>query len=239
MVVTNPGPQSGTLTNGYTYVVMWFGYKVDYNSGAEITYSKLTWLLQETVTPISCGTDKATTGGLSDKYQTDAYSDATYSTTTQPARKNGGTSVVLVSPGNDWRRYDTRQLMHRYSSVKALGFTVTSHLWYSCHNPIGTYGAPWAFDDYWTYHEQLVLSLSSKGPFDYTVDVADATTLVTVPAGSFNCYVVTFTRNDAKTVVEYWDASGVFPYAPIKIIDNKLNFDAIEVRELHAGNVYP
>jgi len=42
-----------------------------------------------------------------------------------------------------------------------------------------------------------------------------------VPAGTFNCWKITFDNGDA----EWWDADGIFPYAPIKITASDFDDD--------------
>ena len=87
-------------------------------------------------------------------------------------------------------------------------------------------------DGYVAAMKGVILSICKSATLvDVTVPINGGTT--------FPCYEVTHLRDDDKTIVEYWDSTGVFPYYPIKRVDNKANFDAVETRELHASNVYP
>ena len=212
-------------------------YQVVY--GTETTYSKLTWLLQET---LASGTgNQQTIGGLCNKYETNAYSDAACTTTTQPARVNGGSPLKLESPGHDWRRNDTRQIVYRESGILAFGvLEVTSQLYDRLFDP-GTWGAPYALNETWTFTHQITTSAHlGEETLPWAVSVSGITTAVNVPAGTFTCYTITATKNGDVTnqIVEYWDASGVFPWAPIKIVDTN-NFDVTETRSLYNASCIP
>jgi hypothetical protein len=112
---------------------------------------------------------------------------------------------------------------------------VTNTLYYNNHTP-SSFGAPFALGESWTYTEQIASSnvAGNKTTNGITAAVAPATESVTVPAGTFTCYNITITQKVGavyKTIIEYWDASGVFPYAPVKIIDS-VNFGSTDSRVL-------
>jgi hypothetical protein len=129
--------------------------------------------------------------------------------------------------------------------AKALGgfITVKNYVYYRSFSN-ETFGAPWAPPESWTYTEEIV-SDAPMGQGDKTTNnipasLPEGTQEVTVPINggtTFTCYVITITQ-DGKTITEYWDASGVFPYAPVKTVDN-VNFESQIINQLYSSNVYP
>jgi hypothetical protein len=91
----------------------------------------------------------------------------------------------------------------------------------------------------WTFTEQIDSSVSAgdKTTAGITAAIAGATEVVTVPKGTFTCYKNTWTQG-GKTIIEYWDSSGVFPYAPVKIVDS-VNFQSTDTKVLYSTNVLP
>ena len=140
----------------------------------------------------------------------------------------------------DWRQVNDHQMRQRYNSAYgSTGGEVTNWLYYRNHNPNPGFGAPFVLGESWTYTEQID---SSNPVGDTTTDgltaaIASATESVTVPAGTFTCYKNTITQG-GKTIIEYWDASGAFPYAPVKIVDN-VNFTNTDTKVLYSSNVLP
>jgi hypothetical protein len=127
----------------------------------------------------------------------------------------------------------------RWNQATALGSTVTNTLYYRLYTPDPGFGAPFALSETWTFTEQIDSSnpMGDKTTNGITAAIAGATESVTVPAGTFTCYKNTITQS-SKTIIEYWDASGVYPYAPIKIVDS-VNFGSTQTSVLYSTNVYP
>ena len=146
-------------------------------------------------------------------------------------------TITILSPMYDWRSVTDRQLRQRWNQAVALGSTVTTTLYYRLYSPDPGFGAPYALSQNWTFTLDIYNS-----DFDYiingiTANISSATESVTVPAGTFTCYNLTITQGN-KTIIEYWDASGVFPYAPVKVVDN-VNFDSTDTRVLYSSTVLP
>ena len=148
----------------------------------------------------------------------------------QPTR-TATVSIKIVSPMYDWRHVTDRQLRQRWNQAVALGSTVTNTLYYRLYAPNPGFGAPYVLGESWTGHEQIASSNSmGNKDSDFTAAIASATESVTVPAGTFTCYKLTITQG-GKTIIEYWDSQGRFPYAPIKVIDS-VNFGSTDTRVL-------
>jgi hypothetical protein len=235
VVVTNPDLQSGTLTSGYTYVVLYWVFEATY-SGQPVSYWKFSWLFQETL-PSGTGAGQ-TLGGPSDKYECRIYSDTGCTTPMEPTR-TATVSIKVKSPSYDWRGITDRVMRQRWNQATALGSTVTNTLYYRLYTPNPGFGAPFVLSESWTFTEQIVSSnsLGNKTTAGITAAIAGATESVTVPAGTFTCYKNTITQG-GKTIIEYWDASGLIPYAPIKIVDS-VNFSNTQTSVLYSSNVYP
>jgi hypothetical protein len=146
-----------------------------------------------------------------------------------------------MSPSNDWRGVTNHLLLKRYNQAAFGTATVTNTLYYRLYTP-SSFGAPFAFGESWTYTEQISSSnsLGNKVTDGITAVVAPATESVTVPAGTFTCYNITITQLVGtgstaayKTITEYWDASGGFPYSPVKIVDS-VNFAVTQTNVLNS-----
>jgi hypothetical protein len=212
-------------------------YQATY-SGQPASYWKYTYNLSET---LPSGTDAGETyGGPCDKYDGNIYSDTACTTTMTPARTTGGYSITILSPSYDWRHSVNHQFMQRYSAANAYDILiVTNLLYYRLYTP-ETFGAPYTFGESWTFTEQIDSSQAEgdKTTNGITAAIASATEEVTVPAGTFTCYnkSVTQTGYAGNYIYEYWDAAGVFPYAPVKIVDS-VNFDAVQTSVLYSLTV--
>ena len=197
--------------------------------GQPDTYWKYTWLQKETLNS-SYISGHYTSGGIADKYMQVIYSDSDCTAPYTPTR-NATVSIQIQNPCFDWRNENKYELMECDNVAKAMGINYSTWNYYINQSP-DTWGAPWTLGESWTYtwrHEDLTIGINDIAR---SAVVADATQEVTVPAGTFTCYVVTHTQ-DTKTLVEYWDAGGVFPYAPIKTVDNR-SFDDIQTSELYS-----
>jgi len=200
------------------FVVPEFVYLSTYSGSAD-TYWKWVWLNRVYVTPNS-GESR---GGWCDYYETNFYSDAACTTTTEPIRKIVKyitITLTLHAPMKEWRNPDDLLLVQRYSEATAnIGGLAKNWVYY--RNLTGTQpGAPWTLSETFSETEEID-SDNDAGDSENTRShvVAGATESVTVPAGTFTCYKNTITVG-SKTIIEYWDASGVFPYMPIKTVDN-------------------
>ena len=246
VVVTNPDTQSGTLTSGYTYVVLNYVCYTTY-TGQSDTYWKYTWTLRET---LASGTgDNQTYGGLSDKYDVRIYSDATCTAQVYPTRGSFALSTcwsytlwsLPVNAQYDWRGASDYQMRKRYNMARSSGMNVTNFVFERSYSPTGTFGAPYTLGEGWTFTEQTNSTQSSGDNTSvYSASIAAATESITVSAGTFTCYNVTFinTYNTSRRINEYWDTSGIFPYAPIKIVD-KSSFCQTQTSQLSSSSVYP
>jgi hypothetical protein len=147
-------------------------------------------------------------------------------------------SITVLSPGYDWKHAEKRVSIKKYNEAKALGATVTNDLYYRLHTP-DTFGAPWAFSESWTYTEQIDSSnsMGDKTTNGITANLSAATESVTVNGRTFTCYNLSI-KQGTKYIYEYWDANGVFPYAPVKIVDS-VNFGSTQTSILYSSNVLP
>ena len=135
----------------------------------------------------------------------------------------------------EWRHITDRQLRKRWNQAGSIIGTVTNTLYYRLYTP-SSFGAPYALGESWTFHQQIASSQSAgNSDSDFTAAVASATQSVTVPAGTFTCYTLTITEN-SKTIIEYWDANGRFPYAPVKVVDS-VNFGSTDTKVLQSSPV--
>ena len=159
----------------------------------------------------------------------------------QPTR-TATVSIQIVSPGYDWRSVTDHQLRQRFNAANSPLGLVSNTLYYRLHTP-SIFGAPFAFGESWTYTEQIASGnvAGNKTTAGIKAVVAPATESVTVPAGTFTCYNITITQKVGtvnKTIYEYWDASGTFPYAPVKNVDS-VNFGSTQTNVLWSSSVLP
>lgn len=235
MVVTNPAAGgSGNLPGGYTYVVLNFVYYSSYPDLTTTSYWKSVWTLQENLPPGGAGYSD---GGWTDKYETRVYSDAACTTPINPQR-TATVTITIYSPGYNWFSTTDRQLRQQYSAANALGSDVTNYVYFRAYTP-SSFGKPYALPESWTFTKQIDSSnsMGDKTSTGVPAAIAAATEVVTVPAGTFTCYKLTYTIS-SKTIVEYWDATNAFPYVPIKIVDS-INFGKTDTRTLQSSNVLP
>jgi hypothetical protein len=203
------------------------------------TYWKSTYNLSETLTP---GTTAGYSyGGPTYKFDTYTYSDAACTALTEAKAKIVRVLTITLTlhyPSYEWYGTVDRQFRMRYNAALAsIGGEAKNWLYYRLHTPT-TFGEPWVLGESWTYTEQ-VDSDNSAGDSTTAASaaVAAATESVTVPAGTFTCYKITITEG-GKTITQYWDASGLFPYAPIKIVDT-YNFQSTDTKTLQSTNLFP
>jgi hypothetical protein len=257
VVVTNPDLQTGTLPAGFTYVAAvtpsWV-YMSTYNSTQATynftTYWQFTKIGQET---LPYGTTNGTsTGGLCDKFEIYTYNDSACTVLREPTRQVRSPAVVTMnvsSPMWDWRQVDDHQMRQRYNVANTSGTLVTNTLYYRLYDPNPGFGAPFALGESWTFTEEINSSMSAGNKITngITSVIADTTEVVTVPAGTFTCYKNTWTQlvtingsggTGYKQIFEYWDASGAFTYAPIKIVDSA-NFVSTDTKVLYSSPVLP
>mgnify|MGYP001766786340 CR=1 FL=1 len=159
----------------------------------------------------------------------------------EPIRKVSGLAIHITSPGYLWMGADDHQMRKRTNDAWLtiiVKMAVTNTLYYRLYSPDPGFGAPFTPGESWTYTEQNDSSQNAGDSIRTgTATVASATESVTVPAGTFNCYKITYSIN-SKTFTEYWDADGIFPYAPVKIVDN-YNFASTDTKELYSFTVIP
>jgi len=238
-VVVTTSSGSGTLSSGYTYIVLNWVYYRTYPTFPD-TYWKSTYNLSETL-PSGTG-DLQTLGGPTYKFDTYTYSDAACTTLTEAKAKIVKVLTITLTlhyPSYEWYGTVDRQFRMRYNAATAsIGGLATNWLYYRLHTPT-TFGEPWALSESWTYTEQVDSSNSAGDSTTngITAVVAGATEAVTVPAGTFTCYKLTITQG-GKTITQYWDASGLFPYVPIKIVDT-YNFQSTDTKTLQSTNLFP
>ena len=139
----------------------------------------------------------------------------------------------------DWRGVNDRQLRQRWNQAKALGSTVTNTLYYRYTS--SSFGAPYSFGESWTFTEQVDSSndLGDSTTSGITETVDSKTQSVTVHAGTFTCYTITITNTKSgNTIIEYWDAQGRFPYAPVEIVDSD-SFSDPQTSQLYSSTALP
>ena len=236
-VVVTTSSGSSTPFGGYTYIVLNFVYYRTYPSFAD-TYWKSTYNLSVTL-PSGTGAGQSY-GGATYQFDTYTYSDAACTTLLEAKAKIMSIiTLTLHYPSYEWYGTVDRQYRMRYNAALAsIGGEATNWLYYRNHTP-ASFGAPWVLGESWTYTEQIDSDQSAgdKTTDGITAAVAAATESVTVPAGTFTCYKVTITQG-GKTILQYWDASGLFPYVPIKIVDT-VNFDGTDTKTLQSTNLFP
>jgi hypothetical protein len=208
-------------------------------SGKPDTYWKSTWTAREYITPAP----HASQGGWCDHYITNTYSDAACTTLLNASRTiKPGITITLDLWQNmqDWRHVDDRLLRQQYSEAYAsIGGFAQGRVFYRDITP-STAGAPWVSGESWTHTwdvENNALCMCDTSITGITNVVNGSTQEVTVPAGTFTCYVNTITQS-GKTITEYWDSSGAFPYAPIKIVDN-VSFQYTDTKQLYSFTFSP
>ena len=143
--------------------------------------------------------------------------------------------TVLQEPNHSWRGISDHNYYQRYQEVFALGMTAQDWIYYNDYS--GDYGAPLATDESWTYTVE-VDSDNAMGDSTTHFSTTVATDLenIVTPAGVFpSCFKVAHLAldgpNAGKSFTEWWDSTGEFDLAPVKILDT-YNLNHLEVREL-------
>jgi hypothetical protein len=179
-------------------------------------------------------------GGLCDRIEVQGYSDAACTTTTDCVRKASGFATTVKFPQVDWRGATDQQLRLRracaYQSMMNPS-NFTNLVYYRGYTP-GTFGAPYSNGETWSFTKQTDSGACFFGGCamgDTTVSVSATVSeeQITVPAGTFNCYKITFNNGD----YEWWDKDGVFPYAPIKLTVE--DFDSTQTSVLYSSPLLP
>lgn len=139
-------------------------------------------------------------------------------------------TITINQGGLTWRAVSSHDYIVRYQeAVASLGGLAKNYIYYE--NFSGAHGYPLSFGQSWNY-DLRVDSDNNMGDSTtpFSAEVAGALETVTVPAGTFSCYKVTHTGS-GKTYIEYWDSTGTFDSAPIKVVDT-YNFDELNTMEL-------
>jgi hypothetical protein len=227
--------QDVTVTANFV-VPQWVFYTT-YPSQTD-SYWKFYWILREYLTPGSGA--GYSTGGWCDKNQANIYSDSTCLTPMNPTRVVGSAfgdqTIQIYSPMYDWRGITDFAQRQRWSQASSPLGTVTNTLYYRLHT--AGFGAPFVLSESWTYTEQIdsSINLGDKTTNGITATVGAATEVVTLTVNgastSFTCYKITINQGGLY-IYEWWDADGLVPYTPIKIVDS-VNFKSTQTQVLYS-----
>ena len=151
-------------------------------------------------------------------------------------RMPGGLSFITITiqqNGKVWRSINDKDTYQVYQVANAsVGGMAYNDVYY--RNFSGTHGLPTSLGQTWTYNV-VVDSSNDMGDSTtaFTAVVAGSLESVTVPAGTFpSCYKVTRTASNGS-ITEWWDSTGTFDLAPVKIQDN-YNFSGVQVQSLQS-----
>ncbi len=127
-----------------------------------------------------------------------------------------------------WLDKSALQPAKKEQNNKAMGaFDVTTTTTYTYDDP---YGAPFSEGGSWDYEAELVPSIGNPVTSTWQTEVVGMEE-ITVPAGSYNCYKIVYTKEaDGTTRMEWWSAEGDF-LAPVKVVD-ETSYEFTESREM-------
>jgi len=139
-------------------------------------------------------------------------------------------TITIQQGGLTFRAYSDNDIRYTFQEADSnVGMTANDRFY---ENHSGPHGNPLSLGQSWTLQ---VRTDSSNDMGDSTafvsVVVADSLETVTVPAGTFECYKAVGTVGSAGTITEWWDSTGTFDLAPVKMVDTA-NFNAPQTLEL-------